>query len=72
MQKTVESQGLISTAYSKGGASWKKTYAVWMLGLIWYYSFSDFKLQPDPLSRLILSTVALCTWKIHLFGNKQT
>ena len=39
MQKAVDWQGWISVALPKGGVSWKKNDAVYLVGSLWYYSF---------------------------------
>ena len=62
-QTVVEWFGWESTAYHKGGASWKTSYAVFMVGSTQYYSFWVFKPQLDTQCRLIFITTATCEWK---------
>ena len=60
-EMAVDSQGWISATYPKGAASWKKRYAVCMVGSAWYYFFWVFKPQSDIECKL--SKAAMCAWK---------
>ena len=61
--KAIDRQEWISAIDSKVWASWKKSYYVWMVGSLCYYSFWVFKLQSDTQCRLIHLTAAKCAWK---------
>ena len=57
MEKAVNWQGWIFIAYSKGRASWKKSYAVCIARSLQYYSFGVFTLQSAIQCRLIKSFI---------------
>ena len=48
---------------SKGALSWKKYYAIFMVGPPRYCSFWDFKVQSDSQCILIFQTAAIWAWK---------